>query len=58
MVYVSCMYNTYIYVQYGIRPKQYVFVCILYVYMYMNTDTFIQEQKIFISDDTDNLVDK
>ena len=41
MVYVSCTYYMYIYVQYGIRPDQYVFLCILYVYTYINTYRFV-----------------
>ena len=52
MVYVSCTYNTYIYVQYRICPDQYIFACICtYICTWIRTDTFIQEQKIFVSAD-------
>ena len=41
MVSISYTYNTYIYVQYRIRPDQYIFVCLLYVYTYMNTYSYV-----------------
>ena len=50
MVYVSCTYNTYLYVQYRISPYQYVFVVFCtYIRTWIRTDTLFQESRIFCS---------
>ena len=41
MVYVSCTYNMYKYVQYGICSDLYIFICFLYVYMYKDTYEYV-----------------
>ena len=48
MVYLSRTNNMYIYVQYGIRPDQYVFVCILRIYMYIHTYRYELHEEVRI----------